>query len=347
MRSRHLIRTVMTLVLTLCLSIVWSAPEAVTTTEAKNAEKVAEKLADKEKAAEREGKAAERAQKRKELAKEAQERRMQESEGAGKSGAKIIHASHVLYMKDGTKLACSILMTGEKSIVVLTEDGELELKPADIERTVEVEVEEQTSPVYASTQLFEGNEYLTAPEVEEKEEDAEEEGEEEEAADDATDGGGDLLIKPEEAPRILNVPDVPLLDASKLGLPGATPLDLKPEPTRILGAPAQATVPDDAGAEPEAPKAVPEQKGSVTSQPQKARPTSKPVVKGTTTKPAATPKDQPVAKQPREEPEQKKADGGQGFTDLLKSLESKDGLNSVLDQLKNNPDFYKTIDINK
>jgi len=37
----------------------------------------------------------------------------------------------------------------------------------------------------------------------------------------------------------------------------------------------------------------------------------------------------------------------QGVSDLLKSLESKDGLNSVLEQLKSNPDFFKSFELNK
>jgi hypothetical protein len=37
----------------------------------------------------------------------------------------------------------------------------------------------------------------------------------------------------------------------------------------------------------------------------------------------------------------------QGMSDLLKSLETKDGLNSVLEQLKSNPDFFKSFDLEK
>jgi hypothetical protein len=55
----------------------------------------------------------------------------------------------------------------------------------------------------------------------------------------------------------------------------------------------------------------------------------------------------PAPGDPKAAPADKKNEGGQGFTDLLKSLESQDGLNTVLEQLKNNPDFYKNIDIKK
>lgn len=340
------------------------------------AEKVADKLATKAqtgagtKSAQN---AAKRAEKRKKRAEAALARRSKSSEGEfdemegeeGEApegpGAQVAFESHVLYLKDGSKLPCSVLMKGSRSVVVLTADGELEFHPDDIEMIQDSE--EQPSPAYAAAEVFEGHKYLAAPEIEdegEMEEEVEEEyddeaGEEAGATDEeAADSG--------EGTESIEVPEVsPLLNVPLLGTPddeeeaeAPTEIPTAEVPT-LKGAPAVSPAPGGAkealdtlrtgagtkAATPSPAPAITTTQPRRTTQPAKApKPRTRPA---TVAGKAPQPTQKPRAEPPAEAKDGKK----QGFSDLLKSLESKDGLDSVLDQLRNNPDFYKSIDINK
>lgn len=341
------------------------------------AEKVADKLATKAQtgAETKSGQnAAKRAEKRKKRAEAALARRSKSSEGEldemeGEEaeapegpGAQVAFESHVLYLKDGSKLPCSVLMKGGRSVVVLTADGELEFHPDDIEMIQDSE--EQPSPAYAAAEVFEGHKYLAAPEIEdegEMEEEVEEEyddeaGEEAGAADEEATGS-------EEGTESIEVPEVsPLLNVPLLGKPdddeeAEAPSEIPTaEVPTLKGAPAVSPAPgaaketlnllrirpavEAADPAPRVPAVTTTQPRRTTQPPRTAKPRTQPA---TVAVKAPQPAQKPKAEPPAEAKDGKK----QGFSDLLKSLESKDGLDSVLDQLRNNPDFYKSIDINK
>jgi hypothetical protein len=291
--------------------------------------------ASKQNEKERKAKQAQMAQARKHRAKEAASRRNKVADAGkgaaekggemaedlddvneGPGGAKIIHESHVLYLKDGSKMRGSILMHGAKSIIILTEDGELELHPDDLEQVASAE--EQSPPIYASTQIFEGHEYLTAPEVEEEE--FEEEPEEEIVEE-----------EPEEEVEV-KLPETPLLESS-----GQLATPIKEEtvapvteviqqtapmvkPTKLLGRPEMQST-----GKKEMTGGAPVGSKTAAMNSQRPRPGTR--------KPAAI----TLPAEPKK----------QGMSDLLKSLETKDGLNSLLEQLKSNPDFFKSFDLDK
>lgn len=237
----------------------------------------------------------------------------------GPGGAKIVHHSHVLYLKDGTKMKGSILMHGAKSIIVLTEQGELELNPADIEQVAPAE--EQAPPVYASTQIFEGHEYLTAPQVgeEESEEEAEEEVVEEKVEEEPKE---EVEVKLPEAPLLESsvkpAEDEPINQVAEVIQQTVTPGMVKPKSPERPVTTGNQTKQEISGGDPAAVKAT-------AMDSQRPRPGA--------SKPAEVAQPAEIKKQ--------------GMSDLLKSLETKDGLNSVLEQLKSNPDFFKSFELNK
>jgi hypothetical protein len=241
----------------------------------------------------------------------------------GPGGAKIIHHSHVLYLKDGSKMKGSILMRGAKSIIILTEEGELELHPDDLEQIATAE--EQAPPVYASTQIFEGHEYLTAPEVEEEE--YEEELEEEVVEEAVEEPEEEVEVKLPVAPLLEPVAPVkeetvapvtePVIDVIQ---PTVAPKAVKP---KLLGRPVMQSTGNQDKQKMGGGATVGGRTAAMDSQ--RPRPGTR--------KPAAI----TMPAEPKK----------QGMSDLLKSLETTDGLNSILEQLKSNPDFFKSFDLDK
>lgn len=204
--------------------------------------------------------------------------------GLGAGGAKIVDKSHVLYLRDGTKLYGTVLMEGSRSVIVLTEEGEVEFDPAAVERIGPSG--EGNVPVYAATEIRDGHEYLTPPQ---------------EPAEDAESAAGDSAGPP---------------------VPDASPA---PAPTP---SPAPAAEAPPAAAKPGTPK--PEKKAAVLDQVEALR--------------AAKAQADAKAEKPADTATPAK---GQNFTDLLKALESKEGVNNILERLKDNPDFFKDVNLSK
>ena len=220
-------------------------------------------------------------------------------------GAKVQIKSHVVVFNDDSVLECSLIMKGSKFVVVMTDEGEVEIDPKEIREIKETEdgwsnwAKVYRAPVFAAAELVEGLLYLTPPEPGEEEdeeyEDAANEGAEEGTLIEEPTKTDDTSSKPATAPR---------------------PATLRPMPAETMGAPSKATTTMPTGL----------QSNNVTERLDAIR----------------AMREREEAMNPAAKVKEKK-----GFSEFLKSLDSKDGVNSILEQLKKNPDFFKDIDLSK
>ena len=223
--------------------------------------------------------------------------------GAAIGGAKVQIKSHVVVFNDDSVLECSLIMKGSKFVVVMTDEGEVEIDPKDIREIKETE--DDSAPVFAAAELVEGLLYLTPPEPGEEEdeeyEDAANEGAEEGTLIEEPTKTDDTSSKPATAPR---------------------PVTLRPMPAETMGgdmnmgAPSKATTTRPTGLQS---NNVAERLDAIRAM-----------------------REREEAMNPAAKVKEKK-----GLSEFLKSLDSKDGVNSILEQLKKNPDFFKDIDLSK
>lgn len=225
--------------------------------------------------------------------------------GAAIGGAKVQIKSHVVVFNDDSVLECSLIMKGSKFVVVMTDEGEVEIDPNEIREIKETE--DDRAPVFAAAELVEGLLYLTPPELgEEEDEEYEDEGAANEGAEEGT-----LIEEPTKTD-----------DTSSKPAAAPRPATLRPMPAETMGgdmnmgAPSKATTTRPTGLQS---NNVAERLDAIRAM-----------------------REREEAMNPAAKAKEKK-----GLSEFLKSLDSKDGVNSILEQLKKNPDLFKDIDLSK